>query len=53
MCEELLKQDSISIEEYEEFEDEYSVYKSLGGNHRGDSLHARVIAKYDKQSSKE
>jgi hypothetical protein len=53
MCEELLSQDYISIEEYEEFEDEYAVYKSLGGNHRGDSLHARVVAKCDKQTSKE
>lgn len=53
MCEELLSQDYISIEEYEDFEDEYAVYKSLGGNHRGDSLHARVVAKCDKQSNKE
>ena len=53
MCEELLSQDYVSIEEYEEFEDEYAVYKSLGGNHRGDSLHARVVVKCDKQSNKE
>ena len=52
MCEELLKQDFITIEEYEEFEEEYSVYKKLGGNHRGDALHERVVAKFDKQSSK-
>ena len=52
MCEDLLKQDYITIEEYEEFEEEYAVYKSLGGNHRGDSLHARVVAKCDKQNSK-
>lgn len=52
MCEDLLKQDYITIEEYEEFEEEYAVYKGLGGNHRGDSLHARVVAKCDKQSSK-
>lgn len=52
MCEDLLKQDYITIEEYEEFEEEYAIYKSLGGNHRGDSLHARVVAKCDKQSSK-
>lgn len=52
MCENLLKQDYITIEEYEEFEEEYAVYKSLGGNHRGDSLHARVVAKCDKQNSK-
>ena len=53
LCVELLKKDSITIEEYEDFESEYSVYKSLGGNHRGDALHARVVAKYDKQSLKE
>ena len=52
MCEDLVKQDYITIEEYEEFEEEYAVYKSLGGNHRGDSLHARVVAKCDKQNSK-
>ena len=52
MCEQLLKQDYITIEEYEEFEEEYAVYKNLGGNHRGDSLHARVVAKCDKQNSK-
>ena len=53
LCVELLKKDSITIEEYEDFESEYSVYKSLGGNHRGDALHARVVAKYDKQNLKE
>lgn len=51
MCENLLKQDYITIEEYEEFEEEYAVYKGLGGNHRGDSLHARVVAKVDKQNN--
>ena len=35
----------ISVEEYEEFEAEYDVYKSLGGNHRGDALHDRVVDK--------
>lgn len=52
MCEELLEQDYITVEEYEEFEEEYAVYKGLGGNHRGDSLHARVVAKVDKQDNK-
>ena len=52
MCEDLLKQDYITVEEYEEFEEEYAVYKGLGGNHRGDSLHARVVAKVDKQNNK-
>ena len=53
LCVELLKKDYISIEEYEEFENEYSIYKNLGGNHRGDALHARVVAKCDKQNPKE
>ena len=52
MCEDLLKQDYITVEEYEEFEEEYAVYKSLGGNHRGDSLHARVVTKVDKQNNR-
>lgn len=52
MCEDLLKQDYITVEEYEEFEEEYAVYKSLGGNHRGDALHERVVIKVDKQKSK-
>ena len=52
MCEVLLQQDHISVDEYQEFEEEYSVYKKLGGNHRGDALHERVVAKFDKQSSK-
>ena len=52
MCEELLEKDYISVEEYQEFEDEYAIYKSLGGNHRGDALHARVVAKCDKQDNK-
>lgn len=52
MCEQILKQDYITVEEYEEFEEEYAVYKSLRGNHKGDALHARVVAKYDKQDNK-
>ena len=52
LCKELLKQDYITVEEYEDFEAEYAVYKSLGGNHRGDSLHERVVKKCDKQNSK-
>lgn len=52
LCEYLLEQDYISIEEYEDFEAEYDVYKSLGGNHRGDALHERVVRKCDKQNNK-
>jgi len=48
LCEELLTQDYITVEEYEDFEAEYDIYKSLGGNHKGDALHARVVAKYDR-----
>ena len=51
MCEDLLQQDQISVDEYQEFEEEYSVYKKLGGNHRGDALHERVVAKFDKQDN--
>ena len=51
MCEDLLQQDYISVDEYQEFEEEYSVYKKLGGNHRGDALHERVVTKFDKQDN--
>lgn len=36
----------ITVEEYEHFEIEYDVYKRLGGNHRGEFLHDRVVDKY-------
>ena len=39
----------ITVDEYEEFETEYEVYKKLGGNHRGDSLHDRVVDKVQAQ----
>lgn len=52
LCEQLLEQDYITVEEYEDFESEYEVYKSLDGNHKGDALHARVVAKVDKQDNK-
>ena len=52
LCKDLLKKDYITIEEYEDFEAEYAVYKSLGGNHRGDALHERVVKKCDKQKNK-
>ena len=51
-CKELLKKETISIEEYEDFEEEYEVYKGLGGNHKGDALHARVVDKFKKQTEK-
>lgn len=53
-CEALLSPDHyITVDEYEEFESEYEVYKGLGGNHRGDALHDRVIDKIQAQMRKE
>lgn len=37
----------ITVLEYEEFEEEYTAYKALGGNHRGDALHDRVVEKFN------
>ena len=51
-CKELLKKETISIEEYEDFEEEYEVYKGLKGNHKGDVLHDRVVDKFKKQTEK-
>ena len=49
-CETLLQHGHyITVDEYEEFESEYEVYKNLGGNHRGDSLHDRVVDKVQAQ----
>lgn len=45
-CEALLSQEYITIQDYEQFEEDYAAYKVLGGNHRGDALHARVVDKY-------
>ena len=44
----LQKNHVITVDEYEDFEVEYDVYKGLGGNHKGDALHARVVEKFDK-----
>lgn len=53
-CERLLEAGYyITVDEYEEFESEYEVYKGLGGNHRGDALHDRVIDKVQAQMRKE
>lgn len=53
-CERLLQTGHyIDVEEYEEFESEYEVYKSLGGNHRGDALHDRVVDKVRAQMKAE
>lgn len=49
-CERLLQHSHyITVDEYEEFETEYEVYKELGGNHRGDALHDRVVDKVQTQ----
>lgn len=49
-CRELLEKGHyITVDEYEEFEAEYEVYKGLGGNHRGDALHDRVVDKVQAQ----
>lgn len=47
MCLMLLESDhTITVQEYEQFEEDYAAYKALGGNHRGDALHARVVDKF-------
>ena len=49
-CRTLLEQDhEITIDEYEQEEDDYAAYKGLGGNHKGDALHASVVKKYEAQ----
>ncbi len=53
-CEYLLETGHyITVDEYEEFEVEYEVYKGLGGNHRGDALHDRVVDKVQCQMRRE
>ena len=39
----------ITVQEYEQFEEDYSAYKALSGNHRGDALHDRVVEKFNSQ----
>ena len=39
----------ILVDEYEQFEEDYIAYKTLGGNHNGDALHARVVEKFNAQ----
>ena len=53
-CEELLEPGRIiTVDEFEQFESDYQVYKSLGGNHRGDTLHDSVVRKFNKHVQKE
>lgn len=49
-CVYLLQKDHfITIDEYEQFEEDYAAYKNLGGNHNGDALHSRVVEKFASQ----
>lgn len=50
MCLALLDPDHvITVQEYEQFEEDYVAYKALGGNHRGDALHAAAVEKFKHQ----
>lgn len=49
-CIRLLEPDHfITFDEYQQFEEDYSAYKGLGGNHTGDALHKRVVNKFTSQ----
>lgn len=39
----------ITVDEYQQFEEDYIAYKGLGGNHTGDALHGRVVEKFNNQ----
>ena len=52
-CIMLLKSDhEITIEEYEQFEEDHIAYKALKGNHKGDALYDRVVEKFNEQIKK-
>lgn len=42
----------ITILEYEQFEEDYQAYKALKGNHKGDTLHDKVVIKFNEQIKK-
>lgn len=47
-CRTLLQsQHTITLEEYEDLEEEHKAYKRLGGNHNGDILYAQVKKKFE------
>lgn len=47
-CIQLLNPEHIvTVDEYEQFEEDYVAYKGLGGNHTGDALHGRVVEKFN------
>lgn len=49
-CRRLLANDHyITVEEYEELEMDYTIYKELKGNHTGDALHQAVVEKFQAQ----
>lgn len=48
-CRNLLRQDTIQPEEYEQLESDHTAYNGLGGNHKGDSLFDQVKTKYYSQ----
>lgn len=39
----------ITLEEYEDIEEEHQAYNGLGGNHRGDALYKSVMKKWNAQ----
>lgn len=49
----LVHEHIITAQEYDDFEEEYRVYKDLGGNHLGDALHDRVVEKVKIQINKD
>ena len=54
LCRELLQPErAITVDDFELFNEEYTAYKALGGNHRGDTLAEAVRHKFDLQTLKE
>lgn len=39
----------ITFDEYQQFEEDHTAYKGLGGNHTGDALYHRVVEKFTAQ----
>ena len=47
-CHRLLEPEhTITVDEYEAFNEDYDAYKALGGNHRGDIMYKSVVAKFE------
>ena len=50
-CRELLQPErTITVDDFELFNEEYTAYKALGGNHKGDTLADAVRHKFDLQA---